>query len=238
MNELNDNCYVLQVIDFIFQLRYCFYRSFIGGDEELGYSYIKRGMDIFLSLIGLLMLSPVILLISMLIKFDNPKTTIFFKQQRVGKNGNSFLIYKFRTMHQNAENILMENKNLYKKYLKNNYKLEQNEDPRITDVGLWLRKTSMDEIPQLINVLKGEMSLVGPRPVVPEELEEYKSKKNEFLSVKPGMTGYWQVCGRSNVGYPERVDLELYYVRRKSLMFDLLIILKTIPSVLKKDGAL
>ncbi|WP_081417273.1 sugar transferase [Paenibacillus sp. Soil522] len=194
-------------------------------------------MDILISLIGLLMLSPVILLISMLIKFDDPKTTIFFKQLRVGKNGNSFFIYKFRTMHQNAENILMENNNLYKKYLKNNYKLEQNEDPRITKIGLWLRKTSMDEIPQLINVLKGEMSLVGPRPVVPEELEEYKSKKNEFLSVKPGMTGYWQICGRSNVGYPERVDLELYYVKRKSLMFDLLIIFKTIPSVLKKDGA-
>lgn len=194
-------------------------------------------MDILLSLIGLLMLSPVILIISMLIKFDDPKTTIFFKQQRVGKNGNSFLIYKFRTMHQNAENILMGNKNLYKKYLKNNYKLEQNEDPRITEIGLWLRKTSMDEIPQLINVLKGEMSLVGPRPVVREELEEYKSKKNEFLSVKPGMTGYWQICGRSNVGYPERVDLELYYIKRKSFMFDLLIIFKTIPSVLKKDGA-
>ncbi|KRE46647.1 multidrug MFS transporter [Paenibacillus sp. Soil522] len=207
------------------------------GDDKLGYLYIKRGMDILISLIGLLMLSPVILLISMLIKFDDPKTTIFFKQLRVGKNGNSFFIYKFRTMHQNAENILMENNNLYKKYLKNNYKLEQNEDPRITKIGLWLRKTSMDEIPQLINVLKGEMSLVGPRPVVPEELEEYKSKKNEFLSVKPGMTGYWQICGRSNVGYPERVDLELYYVKRKSLMFDLLIIFKTIPSVLKKDGA-
>lgn len=207
------------------------------GGEELGYLYIKRGMDILLSLIGLLILSPIILLISMLIKFDDPKTTIFFKQQRVGKNGKSFFIYKFRTMHQNAENILIENKNLYKKYLENNYKLEQNEDPRITKIGLWLRKTSMDEIPQLINVLKGEMSLVGPRPVVPEELEEYKSKKNEFLSVKPGMTGYWQICGRSNVGYPERVDLELYYVKRKSLMFDLLIIFKTIPSVLKKDGA-
>lgn len=122
-----------------------------------------------------------------------------------------------------ADEKLKANKVLYQKYLKNNYKLEPEEDPRITKLGRFLRKTSLDEIPQLINVIKGDMSLVGPRPVVEEELLEYGERKNEFLSVKPGITGYWQVSGRSNVGYPERVNLELYYVNNQSLLFDLYI---------------
>lgn len=137
----------------------------------------------------------------------------------------------------NAEEKLKADKELYQKYLKNNYKLEPHEDPRITKLGRFLRATSLDEIPQLINVLKGEMSLVGPRPVVKEELEEYGVKVNEFLSVKPGLTGYWQVSGRSEVGYPERVDLELYYVYNQSLLLDIKIILKTIWIVLLKKGA-
>ncbi|HZH60174.1 MAG TPA: sugar transferase, partial [Metabacillus sp.] len=132
---------------------------------------------------------------------------------------------------------LKKNKELYEKYLKNNYKLEAHEDPRITKLGNFLRKTSLDELPQLINVLKGNMTLVGPRPVVEEELMEYGENVNKFLSVKPGVTGYWQVSGRSNVGYPERVDLELYYVYNQSLLFDLRIIILTIWMVLIRRGA-
>ena len=136
-----------------------------------------------------------------------------------------------------AEQKLKENQLLYQKYLENNYKLEQDEDPRITKFGRFIRKTSLDEFPQFINVLKGEMSLVGPRPVVDEELREYQDKVYEFLSVKPGITGYWQASGRSDVGYPERVDFELYYVFNKSLLLDIKIIFKTIVQVIYKKGA-
>lgn len=136
-----------------------------------------------------------------------------------------------------ADEKLKADKELYEKYLRNNYKLEPHEDPRITNLGRFLRKTSLDEIPQLINVLKGEMSLVGPRPVVQEELKEYGVKVGEFLSVKPGLTGYWQVSGRSEIGYPERVNLELYYVYNQSLLLDIKIILKTVWMVLLKKGA-
>lgn len=125
---------------------------------------------------------------------------------------------------------------LYQKYIQNNYKLEPEEDPRITGIGRF-KKTSLDELPQFINVLKGEMSLVGPRPVVKEELAEYKSRKDLFLSVKPGITGYWQVSGRSDVGYPERVDLELHYVYNQSVLFDIKILFLTLLHVLLRKGA-
>lgn len=135
-----------------------------------------------------------------------------------------------------AESKLKANEVLYKKYTENNYKLEPHEDPRITKIGRFLRETSLDELPQLINVLKGEMSLVGPRPVVEEELREYGNKAPHLLAVKPGVTGYWQVSGRSGVGYPERVDLELHYVYNQSIVFDFSIILKTIYLVLSRKG--
>ncbi|MED4925998.1 sugar transferase [Anoxybacillus geothermalis] len=181
-------------------------------------------MDIVGAIIGLVLTSPLFLIISIFYLFGESKGPIFFKQVRVGKNGKRFYIYKFRSMIVNAEEKLKADKELYEKYLRNNYKLEPHEDPRITNLGRFLRKTSLDEIPQLINVLKGEMSLVGPRPVVVEELREYGNRVNEFLSVKPGMTGYWAVSGRSSVDYPERVDLELFYVYNQSLLFDLQII--------------
>jgi lipopolysaccharide/colanic/teichoic acid biosynthesis glycosyltransferase len=126
---------------------------------------------------------------------------------------------------------------LYEKYLSNNYKLEPAEDPRITRFGCFIRKMSLDELPQFINVVKGDMSLVGPRPVLEKELLEYKEKKNQFLSVKPGITGYWQINGRSNIGYPIRVDIELYYVENKCMKLDILILLKTFVRVLYKVGA-
>jgi exopolysaccharide production protein ExoY len=201
------------------------------------YAITKRTIDIVGAIIGLVLTSPLFLIISIFYLFGDSKGPIFFKQVRVGKNGKRFHIYKFRSMIVNAEEKLKADKELYEKYLRNNYKLEPHEDPRITNLGRFLRKTSLDEIPQLINVLKGEMSLVGPRPVVVEELREYGNRVNEFLSVKPGMTGYWAVSGRSSVDYPERVDLELFYVHNQSLLFDLQIIIRTVIAVLLRKGA-
>ncbi|MED4023438.1 MULTISPECIES: sugar transferase [Priestia] len=201
------------------------------------YSISKRVIDIFGAIVGLILLAPLFVLITTLYKFGHSKGPIFFKQDRIGKNGQYFKIYKFRSMILNAEQKLKENQELYQKYIDNNYKLEPHEDPRITSLGQFLRKTSLDEIPQLINVLKGDMSLVGPRPIVEEELKEYGMKTDKFLSVKPGLTGFWQISGRSDVGYPERVDLELYYVYNQSLFFDCKIILMTIWQVLLRKGA-
>jgi exopolysaccharide production protein ExoY len=201
------------------------------------YLGMKRTLDVIGALFGLILTLPIFLVISIFYFFGELKGPIFFKQERVGQYGKTFYIYKFRSMVVNAEEKLKADKKLYKKYVQNGYKLEPHEDPRITKFGAFLRKTSLDELPQLINVLKGEMSLVGPRPVVVEELQEYKDRKDEFLSVKPGVTGYWQVSGRSNIGYPERVDLELYYVYNQSFLFDLKIIIKTFWVVLLKKGA-
>ncbi len=201
------------------------------------YLCLKRVMDLIGAIVGLIVFSPIFLLISILYMIGNNKGPVFFKQIRMGKNGKEFHIYKFRSMIVNAEEKLRSNEILYKKYIDNNYKLEPSEDPRITKVGQFLRKTSLDELPQFLNVLKGDMSLVGPRPVVQEELVEYGERKDEFLSVKPGLTGYWQVSGRSDVGYPERVDLELYYAYNASLWFDIKILLLTVKNVVVGRGA-
>jgi exopolysaccharide production protein ExoY len=198
---------------------------------------VKRLLDIIGALIGIILTSPIFIFISVITLFEKTRGPIVFRQIRIGKNGKKFHIYKFRSMVANADEVLKSNEILYKKYLENNYKLEPNEDPRITKIGRFLRKTSLDELPQLLNVLRGDMSLVGPRPVVEEELEEYKGKTKTFLSVKPGVTGHWQVSGRSEVGYPERVDLELYYVYNQSLLLDIKILFKTVWIVLLKKGA-
>lgn len=201
------------------------------------FKFSKRLVDILGALTGLLLTLPIMVIIISFYFFGSNKGPVFFKQKRVGLNGQIFYIYKFRSMVVDAEKKLEENKELYKKYVENNFKLEQHEDPRITPFGRFIRKTSLDELPQFLNVLKGEMSLVGPRPVVLNELKEYKNQKDIFLSVKPGITGYWQVCGRSELGYPERVDVELYYVYNQSIGLDIVIMLKTIGLVLLKKGA-
>ncbi|OFC88925.1 undecaprenyl-phosphate galactose phosphotransferase RfbP [Bacillus thuringiensis] len=201
------------------------------------YLCLKRTMDLIGAIVGLIIFSPIFLLISILYMTGDNKGPIFFKQIRMGKNGKEFYIYKFRSMIVNAEEKLKRNEILYRKYIDNNYKLEPSEDPRITKVGQFLRKTSLDELPQFLNVLKGDMSLVGPRPVVQEELIEYGKRKDEFLSVKPGLTGYWQVSGRSDVGYPERVELELHYIYNCSILFDMKIIFLTMVHVIMRKGA-
>lgn len=206
-------------------------------DRKLTYLFFKRVIDIIGAIVGIILVIFLIFIFSLFYLFGENKGPMFFKQERIGKNGAKINVYKFRSMVIDAERKLKENKILYQKYLKNNYKLEQNEDVRITKFGRFIRKTSLDEFPQFINVLKGEMSLVGPRPVIAEELIEYKDNASAFLSVKPGITGYWQASGRSQVGYPERVDIELYYVFNKSFLLDSKIIFKTVGQVILRRGA-
>lgn len=200
------------------------------------YHFLKRSFDIFVSGCSLVVLSPIFVIIGFLIKRQD-HGPIFYKQVRVGKNGKFFKIYKFRSMIMNAEKKLKADPQLYEKYVAAGYKFPEGEDPRITKIGSWLRKTSLDELPQFLNVLKGEMSMVGPRPVVKEELNEYGQRKKKLLSVKPGVFGLWQASGRSNIKYPERCDMELEYVDKASASYDLKIFFKTIKSIIKKDGA-
>lgn len=198
------------------------------------YRGIKRILNLLCSFVGVIVLSPFFLIISLLIKVTS-KGPVFFVHERVGLNGRKFKLIKFRTMVNNAEEMIASFSPEQKKEWEENYKLK--DDPRITKIGKFLRRTSLDELPQLINILKGDMSIVGPRPVVDEELNWYGDKKDKLLSVKPGLTGWWAVNGRSNVPYPERCDLELYYVDHISFALDVKIILKTLGAIIKKDGA-
>ena len=199
------------------------------------YRLIKRIFDFILSLIGIAIMSPLFLIISIMIKCDT-KGPVFFKQRRIGLNGKPLYIYKFRTMVTNAEELIASFTPEQKKEWEESYKLK--DDPRITRVGKILRKTSLDELPQLINIIKGEMSIIGPRPVVEEELSWYGNDVDLVLSVKPGLTGWWAVNGRSEVPYPKRCDVELYYVKNASLALDVRILLGTLKVVFSQRGAL
>ena len=199
------------------------------------FEVIKRLFDIIVSFLGLLILSPLFLLLTILIKCDS-KGPVFFIQKRVGRNGKKFGIFKFRTMRINAEELIASFTPEQLKEWKENFKLKN--DPRITRVGKFLRNTSLDELPQLINIFIGNMSLVGPRPIVEEELEWYGEKKNVLLSVRPGLTGWWATNGRSEVSYPERCDYELYYVYNCSLLLDIKILFKTFSAVFSRKGAM
>ena len=199
------------------------------------YRLIKRIFDFILSLIGIAIMSPLFLIISIMIKCDT-KGPVFFKQRRIGLDGKPLYIYKFRTMVTNAEDLIASFTPEQKKEWEESYKLK--DDPRITRVGKILRKTSLDELPQLINIIKGEMSIIGPRPVVEEELSWYGNDVDLVLSVKPGLTGWWAVNGRSEVPYPKRCDLELYYVKNASLALDVRILLGTLKVVFSQRGAL
>ena len=197
---------------------------------------IFRIIDLLGCMLALILFSPILFFSSLLILIDSG-FPILFKQKRIGKKGEMFWVYKFRTMRKDAEKILKNNNELYLKYVNNDYKLKPEEDPRILKFGNFLRKSSIDEIPQFINVLRGDMSLVGPRPIVADEIERYGEHADEFTSVKPGITGLWQVCGRSEINYPDRKYLDLIYIRNKSLILDIKIILKTFIVVFKKIGA-
>ncbi|MEK5266667.1 sugar transferase [Weizmannia sp. FSL W8-0401] len=203
-------------------------------EEKKTYTILKRGIDIFGALFGLICLSWLFLIITILIKLEDPKGPVFFKQIRVGKNGKEFYMYKFRSMVTDAEEIL---KDLLKYNEIEGAMFKIKNDPRITKIGKVLRKTSMDELPQLINVLKGNMSLVGPRPPLPREVAQYTNYDKQRLLVTPGCTGLWQVTGRNSVSFKKMVELDLIYIKNRSLIYDIRIILKTIVIILKPNNA-
>lgn len=209
------------------------------------YTLIKRSIDISGSLFLLALFSPVLLIVSIAIKLTSPGPILADTPKRVGMKGKLFYPYKFRSMILNAHKLLRTDlrfKKLYREYKKSSYKLHR--DPRITNVGRFLRKHSIDEIPQLLNVLNGEMSIVGPRPYYPDELrqqqERYPHTKKlvkEVLSVKPGITGFWQVSGRSEVNFDKRIEMDAFYARKRSIFFDVLILLKTPWAMVSGKGA-
>ncbi|MDM5263070.1 exopolysaccharide biosynthesis polyprenyl glycosylphosphotransferase [Sulfurovum sp. XTW-4] len=197
----------------------------------------KMVFDFIMTCILILLFSPIILILYILV-FILTKGKPIFKHERIGKNGKPFDVYKFRTMHLNAKQILeglLESDPDIRKEWQKEFKLK--DDPRITKIGAFLRRTSLDELPQLINVMKGEMSLVGPRPIVQDEIKKYGEYFRYFKAVKPGITGLWQISGRNDVDYNERVQLDTWYVRNWSIEQDFIILMKTIVTVLLKKGS-
>lgn len=193
------------------------------------YLFFKRFFDVLLSIIGLICLSPLFIIVSVLIKMDDPNGGIFFKQKRVGKNGDTFYMYKFRSMVSNAETLLNDIVHLNEV---EGAMFKIKDDPRITKIGSFLRKTSLDELPQLWNVIKGEMSLVGPRPPLLKEVELYTERDLLRLLVVPGCTGLWQATVRNTVGFKEMVEIDLDYIVSKSIFMDFKIILMTFKVLL------
>lgn len=205
--------------------------------NEITYSFLKRTVDITASATALLLLSPVFLVTSLAIRKDSDGPAMF-TQKRIGKDGKLFEIYKFRTMVPDADKKLFELLDKDEK-AREEYKVNKKlkNDPRITKVGNFLRKTSIDELPQLINVLKGDMSLVGPRPYLPREKDDMGDYYNTIIESKPGITGLWQVSGRSNTTFEERLHFDEEYNEKKSFAFDMGLLVKTVGSVVKGDGA-
>lgn len=209
------------------------------------YELTKRIIDIVGSISLLIIFSPIILVTSIVIRLTSPGPILADTPNRVGKKGKLFFPYKFRSMIVNAHNLLKTDpkfKKLHAKYKKSSYKLYK--DPRITPIGKFIRKHSIDEVPQLFNVLKGEMSIVGPRPYYPDELRDQQKKYpdtkklvKEVLSVRPGVTGFWQVSGRSEVNFDKRIEMDAYYARKKSILLDVLVLLKTPWAMISGKGA-
>ncbi|MBU7445637.1 MULTISPECIES: sugar transferase [Lactiplantibacillus] len=198
--------------------------------RRYGYRFIKRVFDFVASLLGLIILSPLFLLIAIAIKVEDPKGAVFYSQTRLGRGEVPFKMYKFRSMVSNADELL-------EKLLKDNeidgamFKMQ--DDPRVTKIGRFIRKYSIDELPQLLNVLQGSMSLVGPRPPLPREVEEYSDYDKQRLAVKPGCTGLWQATVRNSVGFDEMVKLDLTYISKRSVAFDVYILFKTVVIMFK-----
>lgn len=202
--------------------------------RRYGYRFIKRVFDFVASLLGLIILSPLFLLIAIAIKVEDPKGAVFYSQTRLGRGEVPFKMYKFRSMVSNADELL-------EKLLKDNeidgamFKMQ--DDPRVTKIGRFIRKYSIDELPQLLNVLQGSMSLVGPRPPLPREVEEYSDYDKQRLAVKPGCTGLWQATVRNSVGFDEMVKLDLTYISKRSVAFDVYILFKNVVIMFKPNGA-
>ena len=205
--------------------------------NEITYSFLKRTVDITASATALLLLSPVFLVTSLAIKKDSDGPAMF-TQKRIGKDGKLFEIYKFRTMVPDADKKLFELLDKDEK-AREEYKVNKKlkNDPRITKVGNFLRKTSIDELPQLINVLKGHMSLVAPRPYLPREKDDMGAYYNTIIESKPGITGLWQVSGRSNTTFEDRLEFDKEYTENKGFFYDMGLLTKTVGVVIHKDGA-
>ena len=202
-------------------------------NEQYGYRILKRSFDIIASVIGLIALSPIFLAVAIAIKWDDGGP-VFYDQVRVGKNGRKFKMYKFRSMRVNAEN---EMEKLQEHSEVDGAMFKMKNDPRVTRVGKFIRKTSIDEFPQLLNVLLGQMSIVGPRPPLPREVADYTQYDKQRLYVKPGCTGLWQVTARNSVGFQEMVNIDLDYIQRRSIWLDLKIIFKTIEIIFVPNEA-
>ena len=202
--------------------------------ESILYSVTKRLIDIVGSLCGIILLSPLFLIVAILIKLEDPKGKVFFAQERNGKYPKTFKMYKFRSMVHNAEDLL---KDLMDRNEQTGPVFKINDDPRITKVGKFIRKTSIDELPQLFNVLKGDMSLVGPRPPIPHEVDQYNSYQMQRLAVKPGLTCIWQVSGRNNIGFDEWVEMDIEYIKTRNLWLDIKLIFKTVGVLFGDDNA-
>ncbi|MCB5222501.1 sugar transferase [Lactiplantibacillus pentosus] len=202
--------------------------------RRYGYRFVKRVFDFVASLLGLIILSPLFLIIAIAIKLEDPKGSVFYSQTRLGRGETPFKMYKFRSMVSNADELLEQ-------LLKNNeidgamFKMQ--DDPRVTKIGKFIRKYSIDELPQLLNVLQGSMSLVGPRPPLPREVAEYTEYDKQRLAVKPGCTGLWQATVRNSVGFDEMVKLDLIYISKRSVSFDVYILFKTVVIMFKPNGA-
>jgi exopolysaccharide biosynthesis polyprenyl glycosylphosphotransferase len=194
---------------------------------------LKRTLDLAVTVPGLVLLSPLFLFIALAVRRDSPGPAIY-RRRVMGARGTEFDAYKFRTMHTNGEEIL-DTRPEYRVLLADEGKLK--DDPRVTRLGKNLRRHSLDELPQLVNVLRGEMSLVGPRMISPVEVDKYGKWGLNLLTVKPGLTGLWQVSGRADVSYEERVRLDMHYIRNWTIWLDLQLLMRTIPAVLKGKGA-
>lgn len=197
------------------------------------YRFLKRIGDIMLSTVALVILSPVFLLVSLMIKLEDGGKA-FYIQERNGINGKVFRMYKFRSMCMDAEKI---HKDLLNQNELDGPAFKMKNDPRITKIGKFIRKTSIDELPQLINIIKGEMSIVGPRPLPTYETAQCNEYQNQRLLVKPGLTCYWQCCGRNNVAFDEWIEMDLRYIREAGILTDMKLIMKTIGAVVRSEGA-
>ena len=202
--------------------------------KRTAYRVVKRILDIIVALIGMVVALVPMLLIALIIRIESPGAPIYV-HKRIGKDGKTLPLLKFRSMYKNADAMLQNFTPEQKTEWEANFKLEH--DPRITRIGKFLRKSSLDELPQLINILKGELSIVGPRPVVTEELERYGENKGKFLSVKPGLTGYWQAYARSDCSYEQRMEMELHYAENANFWWDVKIMFATFGAVLRGKGA-
>ena len=203
-------------------------------NDHIVYLVLKRLMDIVGASVGLLLASPIMLIVAILIKLEDPKGPILFSQIRNGAYPKTFKMYKFRSMYIDAEERLQELMHLNEQ---SGPAFKIKDDPRITKIGKFIRKTSLDELPQLFNVLKGDMSLVGPRPPIPREVEQYNSYQKQRLLVKPGLTCIWQVSGRNNIGFDEWVEMDLEYIKNRNLLLDIKLILKTVKVLFGDSNA-